>query len=85
METIARKSDGRRIFTPEFKRQQIERAVRGEVTLAELSRELQIARPLQQILGHASVVMTQQNAKLSNETVRRETARMAHSIGGTRW
>jgi len=46
METITRKSDGRRIFTPEFKRQQIERVVRGEVTLAELSRELQIARPL---------------------------------------
>lgn len=46
MESIARKSDGRRIFTPEFKRQQIERVLRGEVTLAELSRELQIVRPL---------------------------------------
>lgn len=46
MEPIARKSDGRRIFTPEFKRQQIERVLRGELTLAELSRELQISRPL---------------------------------------
>lgn len=46
MESMARKSDGRRIFTPEFKRQQIERVLRGEVTLSELSRELQIARPL---------------------------------------
>lgn len=46
MEPIARKSDGRRVFTPEFKRQQIERVLRGELTLSELSRELQIARPL---------------------------------------
>jgi len=46
MESIARKSDGRRIFTPEFKRQQIERVLRGELTLSELSRELQISRPL---------------------------------------
>ena len=46
MEPIARKSDGRRIFTPEFKRQQIERVQRGELTLAELSRELQISRTL---------------------------------------
>jgi transposase len=46
MEPIARKSDGRRIFTAEFKRQQVERVVRGEVTLAELSRELGISRNL---------------------------------------
>lgn len=46
MEPIARKSDGRRMFTPEFKRQQIERVLRGELTLAELSRELSISRPL---------------------------------------
>lgn len=46
MEPIARKSDGRRMFTPEFKRQQIERVLRGELTLAELSRELQISSQL---------------------------------------
>lgn len=46
MESIARKSDGRRIFTPEFKREQIERLLRGELTLSELSRELQISRSL---------------------------------------
>ena len=46
MESIARKSDGRRIFTAEFKRQQIERLLRGELTLSELSRELQISRSL---------------------------------------
>lgn len=37
MELIARKADGRRMFTPEFKREQVERVVRGEVTISELS------------------------------------------------
>lgn len=46
MVRIARKSDGRRIFTAEFKREQISRVQRGELTLAELSRKLGIARGL---------------------------------------
>jgi transposase-like protein len=48
MAKIARKSDGRRIFTDEFKREQIDRVLRGELTLAELSRKLGIARSLLQ-------------------------------------
>jgi transposase-like protein len=48
MVNIARKSDGRRIFTDEFKREQIGRVWRGELTLADLSRELGIARSLLQ-------------------------------------
>ena len=36
------------MFTPEFKRQQINRVIRGEATVAELSRELDVARPLLQ-------------------------------------
>jgi len=48
MKTIARKSDGRRIFTEVFKREQIDRLLRGEVTVAELSRKLGIARSLLQ-------------------------------------
>jgi transposase-like protein len=48
MARIARKSDGRRIFTEEFKREQISRVLRGELTLAELSRKLGIARSLLQ-------------------------------------
>jgi transposase len=48
MARIARKSDGRRIFTAEFKREQIDRVLRGELTLAELSRKLGIARGLLQ-------------------------------------
>jgi transposase-like protein len=48
MTNIARKSDGRRIFTDEFKRKQIGRVWRGEVTVAELGRRLGIARSLLQ-------------------------------------
>ena len=48
MATIARKADGRRIFTDEFKRKQLGHVWRGEMTLAELSRKLGIARSLLQ-------------------------------------
>ena len=48
MVRIARKSDGRRIFPAAFKREQIGRVLRGELTLAELSRKLGIARGLLQ-------------------------------------
>ena len=48
MKQIARKSDGRRIFTSEFKDEQIGRVLRGELTIAELSRKLGIARSLLQ-------------------------------------
>ena len=48
MTRIPRKSDGRRIFTADFKHEQIARVLRGEVTLAELSKELGIARSLLQ-------------------------------------
>ena len=46
MARVARKSDGRRIFTAEFKREQIDRVLRGELTMAELSRKLGIAGSL---------------------------------------
>jgi len=46
--SIARKSDGRRIFTDKFKREQIGRVRRGERTVAELGRELGIAPSLLQ-------------------------------------
>ena len=48
MKKIERKSDGRRIFTDEFKRKHIARVWRGEVTVAELGRRLGIARSLLQ-------------------------------------
>ena len=39
----ARKSDGRRIFSPDFKRDTVQRLHSGEITLAELSRDLDIS------------------------------------------
>ena len=48
MASIPRKKDGRRIFTDKFKREQIGRVLRGELTVAELSRKLGIARSLLQ-------------------------------------
>jgi transposase len=46
MENVAKGSDGRRLFTAEFKRQQVDRVLKGEITAAELSRELGVARSL---------------------------------------
>ena len=48
MEHGSRGSNGRRAYTAEFKREQVNRILRGEVTLAELSRELGISRSLLQ-------------------------------------
>ena len=42
MGEIRRAADGRRLFSAGFKREQIERVVRGEMTLAGLSRELDV-------------------------------------------
>lgn len=39
MEQHGRKADGRRTYLPQFKREQLTRVERGELTLAELSRE----------------------------------------------
>jgi transposase len=42
MGDFARKADGRRIFTVEFKRSIVQQLVKGDKTLAEVSRELDI-------------------------------------------
>jgi transposase len=44
MDGIPRKADGRRIFSAEFKKAQVERVQRGELSAAELSRELGVQR-----------------------------------------
>lgn len=43
METHRRGSDGRPLFTAGFKQEQIARVSRGELTVAELSRELAVS------------------------------------------
>jgi transposase len=52
MDGIARGADGRRLYTAEFKREQIDRVLRGELTVSELSRELGINRGLIQRWKH---------------------------------
>ena len=42
MGEFARKADGRRIFTPDFKREVVQQILKDEKTLAELSREYDI-------------------------------------------
>lgn len=46
METHRRKADGRRIFTSQFKQEQLGRITREELTVAELARELAVAPQL---------------------------------------
>ena len=43
MGDFPRKSDGRRTFTPEFKRETVQRVLSGEKALAELSRKLDVS------------------------------------------
>ncbi len=52
MENVPRGSDGRRLFSPDFKREQVARLQRGELTLTELSRELGISRSVLQRWKH---------------------------------
>lgn len=43
MGEFARKANGRRVFTAEFKRKLVQQILKGEKTLAELSREFDIS------------------------------------------
>jgi transposase len=43
MGNVPRKADGRRVFNVDFKRTTVQRILKGEKTIAELSRELDIA------------------------------------------
>ncbi len=43
MGEFPRKADGRRVFSVEFKREVVQQVLKGEKTLAELSRELDIS------------------------------------------
>lgn len=42
MESVPRRADGRRIFSAEFKQEQLARVERGELTMADLARELRV-------------------------------------------
>jgi transposase len=68
MDGVGRKADGRRVFTAEFKREQIERILRNEITPAELARELGVQAGLirrwKHLVTHGSAM-----AVASNEDV----------------
>ena len=68
MENVPRGSDGRRLFSPAFKREQAGRLLRGEVTVSELSRELGIARSVLQRWKHL-VTQGGETAVAANEDV----------------
>ena len=52
MENVPTGSDGRRLFSPAFKREQVASLLRGEVTISELSRALGISRSVLQAWKH---------------------------------
>jgi transposase len=68
MGEIARGSDGWRLFTPEFKRQQIEGVLRGEITYSELCRECDIKSSVVSKWRHL-VEQCSQAAMSANEDV----------------
>ncbi len=72
METQRRGSDRRRLFNAEFKREQVARVLRKEVTFAELARELavsqSVARRWQHLVdrgSHAAVAANEDVAPVS--------------------
>jgi transposase len=68
METIARRADGRRIFSTAFKQEQLARVERDEVTMAELARELGVFPGLLRQWKHLATLGSQ-TAMAANEDV----------------
>jgi transposase len=68
MAPVAPDRNGRRRYTPEFKRQQVERILRGEVSAAELSRELDVSRSLIRQWKHLMTAASE-TAVAAHETV----------------
>ena len=75
----ARGSDGRRLFTAEFKREQIDRVLRGELTASELSRELGIARTLVQRWKYLATKGAEAAVDSNEEVVPRSELREAQA------
>ena len=69
---------GRRLYTAEFKRLLIERIMRGEITAAELSRELGIARSLIQRWKHLMAKGSETAVGANEEVVPLSELRTAH-------
>ena len=68
MDSVPRRADGRRIFSADFKQEQLARVDRGEVTMAELARELGVIPGLVRRWKHL-VQKGGQTAVAANEPV----------------
>jgi transposase len=79
MEGVSRKADGRRIFTAVFKREQLARIERGEVSAAELSRELGISRSLLQRWKHLAQQGTETPVAANEDVVPASELRTAQA------
>lgn len=68
MEGVGRRGDGRRVFTAEFKREQVARIDRGEITAAELARELDVQpgliRRWKYLIAHGSQLAASTNGEV---------------------
>lgn len=68
MDNLPRRADGRRIFSAAFKQEQLARVERGELTMAELARELGVYPGLVRRWKHLAV-KGGQTAVAANEDV----------------
>ena len=84
MDSVPRRADGRRIFSADFKQQQLARVERGEVTMAELARELGMIPGLVRRWKHL-VQKGGQTAVAANEDVVPASALRAADSGSGSW
>jgi transposase len=84
MGQIRRGADGRRLFTTEFKRAQIARVLGGEITQAELVRELDVSpsvvRKWKRLFEHGSEVAVQANGDVVPAQQLREAERRIREL-----
>jgi transposase len=79
MEALPRKADGRRIYSAEFKREQLARLERGELSAAELSRELGVSRSLLQRWKHLARQATETAVRANEDVVPASELRTAQA------
>jgi len=77
MESIARRADGRRIFSVAFEQEQLARVERGDVTMAELARELRVFPGLVRRWKHLASKGSQAAVAANEDVVPASTLRAA--------
>jgi transposase-like protein len=86
MGQIRRGADGRRLFTTEFKKAQVGRVLAGELTQAELCRELDVSPSVvhkwKRLVEHGSEVAVQANGDVVPAQQLREAERRIRELEG---